>query len=135
MLQLTLGTTASRTAVLNAGNNQTEHEKTATAIGAAFAGGVAGAIARGRKNIFPGVLVFGALGLAGKSVYDRTRLPEAVSRLTGGEPSSTSGDTLWYPFQTLSDVQYENILQEKLLRLDSDIAIVDEDIRELWSKR
>jgi hypothetical protein len=37
----------------------------------------------------------------------------------------------WSPMQSLSNAEYEAILREKLLRIDADIAIVDEDIEKL----
>lgn len=37
-------------------------------------------------------------------------------------------DKKWTPFSVLSDVEYEDMLKEKILRLDADIALVDDRI-------
>jgi hypothetical protein len=40
-------------------------------------------------------------------------------------------DSRWSPVKVLSDDEYEGMLQEKLLRLKAEIALVDENIVEL----
>lgn len=37
----------------------------------------------------------------------------------------------WSPMKVLSDEQYEKILREKLLRVEAELAIVDEDIEKV----
>lgn len=37
----------------------------------------------------------------------------------------------WSPVTPLTDRQYEKILEEKLLRLDAEIAIVNDNIQEI----
>ena len=37
----------------------------------------------------------------------------------------------WSPMKVLTDEEYESMLREKLLRVDAEIAIVDEDLGKL----
>lgn len=37
----------------------------------------------------------------------------------------------WSPIKQLSDQEYENILEEKLLRVEADIALIDDRVKEL----
>lgn len=79
----------------------------------------------GPRNILPGILFFGTLG-AGSSY---------LSQLTGAE-SKTKTKTSWLdsklsPVQRLSDKDYLDKIDEKILRLDAEIAIVNETIASL----
>lgn len=40
-------------------------------------------------------------------------------------------DSKWSPITRLSDEDYEKTLQEKLLRIEADIALIDDDIQAL----
>jgi hypothetical protein len=40
-------------------------------------------------------------------------------------------DSKWIPLKTLSDDEYRDILSEKLLSIEAEIAIIDEKIEEL----
>ncbi|KAI1351703.1 hypothetical protein F5Y01DRAFT_282391 [Xylaria sp. FL0043] len=86
--------------------------------------GMVGGMVRGPKNILPGMLVFGTLG-AGSSY---------VSQLAQGieaKPKKSWLDSKWSPMQRLSDKDYMNMVEEKILRLDAEIAIIDENIASL----
>ncbi|KAI0449541.1 hypothetical protein F5B21DRAFT_494119 [Xylaria acuta] len=95
------------------------------------AGGVSGMVGgmiRGPRNILPGILFFGTLG-AGSSY---------VSQLTGGndsKPKTSWLDSKWSPMQRLSDKDYMNKIEEKILRLDAEIAIIDDNIASLKSSQ
>ncbi|KAI1168561.1 hypothetical protein F5B18DRAFT_184991 [Nemania serpens] len=90
------------------------------------AGGVSGMLGgmiRGPRNILPGVLFFGTLG-AGTSF---------LSQLTGAESKTKTSwlDSKFSPVQRLSDKDYIEKIEEKILRLDAEIAIIDESIASL----
>jgi len=40
-------------------------------------------------------------------------------------------DSRWVPLRSLSDEEYRNMLSEKLLGIEAEIAIIDEKIQEL----
>ncbi|KAI1824867.1 hypothetical protein F4861DRAFT_538529 [Xylaria intraflava] len=86
--------------------------------------GMAGGMLRGPRNVLPGILFFGSLG-AGSSYISQRR------RGTESEPKRSWLDSKWSPMQRLSDKDYINKLEEKILRLDAEIAIIDESIESL----
>ncbi|KAI5928717.1 hypothetical protein F4810DRAFT_20878 [Camillea tinctor] len=95
------------------------------------AGGVTGIVAgilRGRSFILPGMVVFGTLG-AGSSFF--------AQKLKINEPKTSTSwlDSKWSPMKRLTDKEYEEKLAEKLLRLDAEIAIIDENIESLKASR
>ncbi|KAI0971698.1 hypothetical protein F4678DRAFT_431577 [Xylaria arbuscula] len=95
------------------------------------AGGVAGSVSgmvggmiRGPRNILPGMLVFGTLG-AGSSYVSQ------LTQGTGSNPKTSWLDSKWSPMQRLSDKDYLDKVEEKILRIDAEIAIIDENIASL----
>lgn len=55
----------------------------------------------------------------------------AVSWRPSSEPGRDFLQSKWSPVTYLSDPEYEKILEEKLLRVEAEIAIVDENIKAL----
>ncbi|KAL2262127.1 hypothetical protein VTK26DRAFT_2394 [Humicola hyalothermophila] len=95
-----------------------------------MAGGVAGTLGgllRGPRNIIPGALVFSLLGAGGQTLANWRTARAAKYPPTEGK----SFWSRWSPITPLSDENYEKILEERLLRVEADIAIVDDRIREL----
>ncbi|KAJ2983389.1 hypothetical protein NUW58_g6256 [Xylaria curta] len=91
------------------------------------AGGVSGMVGgmiRGPKNILPGMLFFGTLG-AGSSYISQ------LSRGNDSKPKTSWLDSKWSPMQRLSDKDYMDKIEEKILRLDAEIAIIDDNIASL----
>jgi hypothetical protein len=78
----------------------------------------------GPSNILPGILFFS--GLAGGATY----VSQMLQNRTPKEKKSwlSSG---WSPLTVMSDPDYERILKERVLKLDADIAIIDENIAAL----
>ncbi|RYC63392.1 hypothetical protein CHU98_g2810 [Xylaria longipes] len=90
--------------------------------------GVVGGMIRGPRNVLPGMLFFGTTG-AGVSY---------MSQLIGGNdsnPKTSWLDSKWSPMQRLSDKDYMNKVEEKILRLDAEIAIIDDNIVSLKSSQ
>ncbi len=77
--------------------------------------------------------MFAILGAGGQTIYN---MAEARQN-TGGRSASRSDngkgwlDSKWSPVKVLSDSEYERMLQEKLLRVEAEIALVDESLDEL----
>jgi len=102
-------------------------ELVASGVGGCLAGAVGGAL-RSRANILPGAIVVGIMGLVGQAgvhgvqrnnsnTFEREPLIQRLMR--------------WLPFKPLSDDEYEGILREKLLRIEAEISILDDEIDEL----
>ena len=127
----------SRSALLEASDSRVNQPPQASALAGALSGGVVGALTRGRRNVLPGALVFGALGYAGQKAYSyaddlqykRTTEP------TPAEARESLWDRMaksrWMPLQKMEDAEYERRLQEKLLEIDAELAVLEDDIRSL----
>ncbi|KAI1180069.1 hypothetical protein F4777DRAFT_530831 [Nemania sp. FL0916] len=123
----TLGSTymASRSLLYHAWGGE-ENMTTSEAIRAGgVAGGIAGGLGgmiRGPKNILSGMLVWSTVG-AGISY---------MPRLTPtNEKRFTDWYNKWSPLKKLTDEEYVAKLEEKILRFDAEIAIIDENIASL----
>ncbi|KAL2222056.1 hypothetical protein M432DRAFT_207353 [Thermoascus aurantiacus ATCC 26904] len=112
-------------------DNATPKERAYTsAISGGIAGGGVTRLMGGR--LLPGVIVFSLLGYLGQSSYnavDRWRLenPDISTKTI----VQRIADSRWVPLRSLSDEEYRNMLSEKLLGIEAEIAIIDEKIQEL----
>ncbi|KAH8801563.1 hypothetical protein F5884DRAFT_685119 [Xylogone sp. PMI_703] len=104
-----------------------------------LAGGVAGSAGgflRGRGNIIPGAIMFALFGALGQTTYiviGARNLAQPVEEA----PTTRSSwlNSKWSPVKVLSDAEYEEMLQEKLLKINAEIALVDESITALQKER
>ncbi|KAL2075298.1 hypothetical protein VTL71DRAFT_241 [Oculimacula yallundae] len=127
--------TASRGVVLHAWGKDkvTPREKvSASAIGGAV-GGTAGGLLRGRKNVIPGAIMFAIFGATGQYLYNGAdaRRSELSQEPVERDLKDSWLNSKWSPMKVLSDTEYEEMLQEKLLRINAQIALVDENIEAL----
>lgn len=125
-----LGTTfsASRSFVINSRGPESP-QPVNPVLASAIAGGCSGAIGgalRGRRNIIPGILVFTAAGAVGQKIYEAGSSRKEVAGDTPKEHPWLNSK--WSPVKVLSDSEYETLLQEKLLRVNAEIALLDESI-------
>ncbi|KAL8371279.1 hypothetical protein RB595_001224 [Gaeumannomyces hyphopodioides] len=97
------------------------------AVGAA-AGGIAGAasglLARGPPNMLPSALAFSLLGAGGQAIANNM-----AERAPG--PKRDWLASKWSPLTRLTDEEYEQILEEKILKLEVEIALVEDRISHL----
>ena len=116
-----------------------ERHTQASTLAGIFSGGVTGALTRGRRNAIPGALVFGLFGYAGQHVYNIMDSSHSAN-LAIEDPRNLETDqylwhriatSKWLPVRVWSDEEHENILKEKLLAIDAELAIVDEDMQDL----
>ncbi|KAH6723893.1 hypothetical protein BKA61DRAFT_566499 [Leptodontidium sp. MPI-SDFR-AT-0119] len=126
---------ASRGIVLHAWGKDkvTPREKISASAIAGTVGGTAGGLLRGRKNVIPGAIMFAILGATGQMVYN---MADARNSERSQEPQERDLkdswlNSKWSPMKVLSDAEYESMLQEKLLRINAQIALVDENIEAL----
>jgi hypothetical protein len=75
--------------------------------------------------------MFSLFGAAGQALYNRA---DARHSQSVGVPESKKGSWLnskWSPVKVLSDDEYEHMLRERLLKINAQIALVDESIEEI----
>jgi hypothetical protein len=98
----------------------------------------------GRANIIPATLVFTVFGFGGQSIYnalDARNTQEHQDKIEN--PKKPEEENLlhrfaksrWSPMKFLSDEEYEHMLQEKLLHIESEIALIDETIEKFKKER
>ncbi|KAM3083643.1 hypothetical protein ACMFMF_001012 [Clarireedia jacksonii] len=133
-----LGTTfwGTRIALLSRYHTPTRQEKSLSSTLAASLAGATGGLLRGRKNVLSGFFVFGAIGYLGQWMYDAVdgRKMENVNSggtAEGGSERETWMRSKWVPWKALTDEEYEALLKEKLLRVDAEIALLDESLERL----
>lgn len=73
-------------------------------------------------------MVFGLLGATGQAL---SHSYQASQEKNASNPRTSMFDSKWSPLQRLSDEQYEALLQEKLLKIDVELALIDEKVTEL----
>lgn len=122
---------ASRGLILHAWDtpNQTPQDRSkASAIAGVLSGGACGALFRGRSNIIPGALVMGLAGYAGQSFQNwkaaTPAVPKSEKPRRGFWESMTSIGVVTH----LTDEQYAEMLRERLLKVDVEIAVLDDKI-------
>ncbi|KAJ4984853.1 hypothetical protein SVAN01_09637 [Stagonosporopsis vannaccii] len=119
--------------------NPTRSDKVrASTAAGAFTGLSLGLLFRGPRNAVPGTFMFGLFGYLGQKGYNfldkkNTEELEEDARLAAkGEKKKNFleriADMKWSPMEALTDERYEEILQEKLLKLEVEIAIIDDKI-------
>ncbi len=73
--------------------------------------------------------MFSLFGAGGQAILNRW---DAKVANAPPKPANEVGFwARWSPITQLSDKDYEKILEERLLRVEADIAVVDDHIREL----
>lgn len=115
----------------------------ASTIAGGSTGFTLGFLFRGPRNVLPGTLMFSLLGWLGQHGYNyldaknSSQLQEQAELRARGEdrPKETLmhkiAKSKWSPMQVLSDEDYERMMQEKLLRVEADIAMIDDKIEML----
>jgi hypothetical protein len=80
----------------------------------------------------PGFVAFSVLGCVGQLSYNAIDAWQAEQQ---GKPARSwlerVADSRWVPIKSLSDEKYKEMLQEKLLTVEADIALLDERIQAL----
>ncbi|PKS13277.1 hypothetical protein jhhlp_000048 [Lomentospora prolificans] len=97
----------------------------------ALAGGTAGMVGgllRGPRNIVPGAIVFTIFGAAGQGIANK--LTQWKTAEEGAEGSNWLRSK-YSPLRKLTDEEYEAFIGEKMLKIEAEIALIDDKISEL----
>lgn len=115
------------------GKGLTRSDKvSASTIAGGVAGSGVGLLTRGPRNAIPGAIMFSLFGFLGQTVsnrFDKSDMP------VSDEPQlnfwQRFASLKWMPVTVLNDGEYENMLRERQLKLEAEIALVDERIEAL----
>jgi hypothetical protein len=81
--------------------------------------------------VIPGTIMGTLLGFTGQSIYNVMDARHTKSVISGTAKESwwhRAMNSSWSPVKRLSDEDYAKMLEEKLLRVEVDIAIIDDEI-------
>ena len=86
--------------------------------------------------------MFTLFGYVGQTVYNKldAKYSEQVAVEMHKEKEEKRGlwnkvaEMKWSPMKKLSDEEYGNLLKERLLRIEADIALVDEELEKVRSE-
>nr|POF14067.1 hypothetical protein CFP56_03091 [Quercus suber] len=106
---------------------------TASAVAGGLSGGMIAAVTRGRSNVIPGVAMWSCFGGMGQWVAnvwigrDRTesKIP-FVQRIASSK---------WSPIQVMTDDDYAKVLNERMLKVEVEISILDDKIAALKTQQ
>jgi hypothetical protein len=112
----------------------------ASAIASGCTGGIL-AMFRGPQNVIPGIIVFSVFGFTGQHTYEwfdqrhtrklQKQLAEARGEVENLNWLQRFAKKSWTPFSILTDDKYEDLLNEKLLKIEVEIALIDDKLKEL----
>lgn len=102
----------------------------ASGIAGGVAGSFAGLVFRGPRNVLPGLVCISLLATSGQFVLNYWNRERPVLQ---NKPSilESISQSSWSPVQSLTDKQYADILREKLLKVEVEIAVLDDKIAAL----
>ncbi|KAG6004471.1 hypothetical protein E4U21_001043 [Claviceps maximensis] len=96
-------------------------------VAGSSAGAVAG-LARGPSRLLPAIVIWGLIGSGGQAIANRWSASPEVTQVKGDGTS-----WLWKisPLKKLTDEEYIDMMKEKILKVEVDIALIDDRIAEL----
>ncbi|BCR90471.1 uncharacterized protein ACHE_60357A [Aspergillus chevalieri] len=107
-----------------------KHRSYVSALSGGIAGGGVTKLMGGR--LLPGTIVFSLLGYVGQSAYNAIDTWQMEQANVSSKPFlQRLADSKWVPLKSLSDDDYRGILNEKLLSIEAEVALLDEKIQEL----
>ena len=72
--------------------------------------------------------MMGLLGVAGQGGYSIVSSNQSSEYVSQPSITQRLAESKWVPLKALSDQQYEEMLSEKLLKLEAEVSIIDEKI-------
>ena len=102
-----------------------------------------GGLFRGPRNVIPGTIMFTLFGYLGQTAYDALdarhskKVASDIQAAAEGKKKDAKrfweriAEMKWSPLTAVSDEDYGNLLKEKLLRVEAEIALVDEEVERL----
>ncbi|KAK1058679.1 hypothetical protein LTR12_003843 [Friedmanniomyces endolithicus] len=105
-----------------------------------FAGGLSGgliaAITRGRRNVLPATLMWSLFGGIGQLAYNGYVTGSAARQNLPPEDFWTRmAKQSWFPLKALSNEEYAGMLRDKMLKVDVEIALLDDKIAALGKQQ
>ena len=87
--------------------------------------------AEGPRNIIPSALVWGVTGTAGQLLKNYA---DSRPARQGKDEESSWFRSKWSPLKKLTDQEYVSMMEEKILKVETEIALIDDRITALRKK-
>lgn len=88
----------------------------------------------GPRNILPAVAVFSIFGATGQAVVNA--LPSSTHAAPEDSKSKSSWlDSKWSPVTPMTDTEYATFIEEKILKLDVEVSMVDDQLAALKERK
>lgn len=81
--------------------------------------------------MIPGAIMFAIFGAAGQAMYNIADARNSERIEEKKELKDSWLNSKWSPMKVLSDEEYKKMLEEKLLKINVELALVDESIESL----
>lgn len=84
------------------------------------------------RRFLPGVVVFSLCGYLGQASYNKYEQWQLQRERQPDKPLlNRLADSKWTPIRNLSNEQYKDMLQDKLMGVDVEISLIDDKLKEL----
>lgn len=83
----------------------------------------------GPRNILPAIAVFSIFGASGQAIINTMATDDNAAALA--KPKSSWLDSKWSPVTSMTDAQYAAYIDDKILKLDVEIAMLDDKLAAL----
>lgn len=102
----------------------------ASTLAGGLSGGLVGLITRGRANVLPAAVMWSLFGCVGQVAYNRFSVPrdDQQQQLSKEGFWERMAKKSWSPVTVMSDEEYSKMLHERMLRVDAEIAILDDKL-------
>lgn len=93
------------------------------------------ALFRGRSHVLPGAVMFTLFGFLGQTTYNKLAASSYVD--TGPKKGfwARVAERKWSPMKVLSNEEYAEMLRERQLKIDMEIALIDDKIAALRTEQ
>ncbi|KAH9834287.1 hypothetical protein Tdes44962_MAKER08665 [Teratosphaeria destructans] len=114
------------------GNLKAHDYSVASAASGALSGGLVALVTRGRRNFIPATLMWSLIAGSGQLAYNTfSARPQTDQELPTESFWKHIASKSWSPVKVMSDGEYAELLKEKMLKVDVEIAILDDKIAAL----
>ncbi|CAK7210604.1 hypothetical protein SCUCBS95973_000845 [Sporothrix curviconia] len=112
----------------------TPSEKVKASTIAGASAGLVGGMLRGPRNILPAVAIFSIFGASGQAIINKMPTGDEASAADAKAKSSWL-DSKWSPVTPMTDAQYAAFIDDKVLKLDVEVAMIDDKLAALRASK
>ncbi|CAK7216623.1 hypothetical protein SBRCBS47491_002890 [Sporothrix bragantina] len=111
----------------------TSSDKVKASTIAGASAGLIGGVLRGPRNILPAIAVFSIFGASGQAIINK--MPTGDAAAQDAKPKSSWLDSKWSPVTPMSDAEYAAFIDDKILKLDVEMAMIDDKLAALRASK